>query len=107
MKLTIIATSLLTLLATTTATILPRGGHGNGGGDDWSSKSPVPGYPRGNSHCLSDQQATFLVNTFKGMLTNTDRNGANKTAQILLAEGFVEESDSINILAGYPVRALH
>lgn len=65
--------------------------------------SPIPGYPLGIPFCLSDAQAKFLVNTFSTMLSNTDRSATNMTAQMLIADGFTETSDSINILAGFPV----
>lgn len=65
--------------------------------------SPIPGYPIGNGLCLTDQQAQFIVNAFKTILTAQDRQVANATAQTLIADGYVEESDSINILAGYPL----
>jgi hypothetical protein len=65
--------------------------------------SPIPGYPLGNPFCLSDQQATFLVNTFSAMLSNPDRNATQATGQTLIADGYTETSDSINILAGFPL----
>ena len=37
------------------------------------------------------------------MLTNPNRNAVSTTAQTLIADGYVETSDSINILAGYPI----
>lgn len=66
--------------------------------------SPIPGYPLGNGFCLTDSQAKFLVSTFSGALANTNRNATNATMQVLLASNWIEQSDSINILAGYPVR---
>lgn len=65
--------------------------------------SPIPGYPLGNGICLTDQQATFLVNTFVGALANSNRAATNTTMLALLANNYAEQSDSINILAGYPV----
>lgn len=67
------------------------------------SQDKVPGYPLGNGFCLSDQQAAFIVKTFKSILTNPDRKGAIATANIIIADKYVETSDSINVLAGYPV----
>lgn len=65
--------------------------------------SPIPNYPIGNGLCLTDQQAQFIVNAFKTVLTSQDRNAAKTLANALIADGYVEESDSINFLAGYPV----
>ena len=65
--------------------------------------SPIPGYPLGNGFCLTDQQSQFLVSTFVNALANTNRAATNTTMQALLASNYAEESDSINILAGYPV----
>lgn len=56
--------------------------------------------------CLNDYQATYLVEQFKSILTNPDRQAANQTAQTVIADDYVEVSDSINSLAGYPVRLL-
>lgn len=64
----------------------------------------VPGYPwNWNPWCMNDAQAQFIVNQFYSILTNQDRQGAIKTATGLLANSFSETSDSINVLAGYPV----
>ena len=68
--------------------------------------SPIPGYPFGNGFCLTDKQANFLVSTFAGALENTNRQATNATMQVLLANNWVEQSDSINTLAGYPVCSL-
>ncbi len=65
--------------------------------------SPIPGYPFGNGLCLTDQQAQFLANQFKTVLTNSDRNAAKTLAGVLVSSNYVETSDSINILAGFPV----
>jgi hypothetical protein len=65
--------------------------------------SPIPGYPLGNPFCLSDQQATFLVNTFATMLSNPDRSATQAMGNVLIADGYTETSDSINILAGFPL----
>jgi len=53
--------------------------------------------------CLTDDQAYSLVQQFKSILTNPDRSAANATAQVVIADGYVETSDSINSLAGYPL----
>ncbi|RMZ89028.1 hypothetical protein DV736_g3747, partial [Chaetothyriales sp. CBS 134916] len=54
---------------------------------------------------INDDNKTekFLVNQFKSVLSNPDRTAANATATVLVTENYVEESDSINILAGYPL----
>ncbi|KAK3311957.1 hypothetical protein B0H66DRAFT_538905 [Apodospora peruviana] len=66
-------------------------------------KPKVPGYPVDLGACLCDKQANFIVDKFKSILTNPDRTAAKTTAETLIAESYVEESDSINILAGYPL----
>lgn len=65
--------------------------------------SPIPNYPWGNGVCLTDQQATFIVNAYMNILTNPNRQAANATAQTLVTNNYVETSDSINMLAGYPL----
>lgn len=73
------------------------------------SPNKVPGYPSSvvGLACLDDSQASFIVDKFRSILTNPDREAAGKTAQDLIAETYLEESDSINILAGYPVCPNH
>jgi len=53
--------------------------------------------------CLTDDQAATVYNGFMDILTNPDRQAANATAQVLIAENYNETSDSINILAGFPL----
>ena len=65
--------------------------------------SPIPGYPMGNTVCLSDAQANFLVQTFSTMLSNPDRSKTQSMANVLLDNSYTESSDSINQLAGFPV----
>lgn len=65
--------------------------------------SPVPNYPLGNGVCLTDAQANFLAEQFRQTLALVDRNAAAKLANVLFADSYTETSDSINILAGYPV----
>ena len=69
----------------------------------FSNGKSVPGYPWGWGNCLNDQQAAFIVKQFKSILTNPDRQAAVKIANDMLADNYVETSDSINVLAGYPV----
>lgn len=63
----------------------------------------VPGYPYGLPQCMSDAQAAFIVKTFKSILMNPNRAAAVTTGSSLIADNYVETSDSINVLAGYPV----
>lgn len=90
---------LLAATAATSAFAMPTfnwlGGGNNG--------NRVPGYPYGIPMCMSDAQAAFIVKTFKSILMNPDRNAAVQTANTLIADNYVETSDSINVLAGYPV----
>ena len=53
---------------------------------------------------MTDDMAYSVYNGFMDILTNPDRQAANATAQALIADAYVEESDSINSLAGFPVR---
>lgn len=63
----------------------------------------LSGFPLGNGNCLNDQQATYIVNQFKSILTNPNRKAAATTANALLDAGYTETSDSINVLDGTPV----
>jgi hypothetical protein len=56
-----------------------------------------------SSTCLTDAQATSLAKKFQGMLSNADRQAANKTGQAILAVGYEETSDSILALEHAPV----
>lgn len=49
--------------------------------------------------CLTSDTANSLISGFSKLLTNYD----NKTADALLASDFTDTSDSINIIAGYPL----
>ncbi|KIV94232.1 hypothetical protein PV10_02019 [Exophiala mesophila] len=53
--------------------------------------------------CLQQSDAEDIVNNFIAFLDHPDIAAANVTAQALLAEGFYEKSDSINMLAGHPI----
>lgn len=66
-------------------------------------QSTVPGYPWGLGSCLTRQQATWIVQQFKSVITNPNRDAAVKLASVLLDDSFSETSDSINVLAGHPV----
>ncbi|KIY02338.1 uncharacterized protein Z520_02476 [Fonsecaea multimorphosa CBS 102226] len=50
--------------------------------------------------CLSDAQATNIVSAWKTILTSPDRTSEGATAQTLIADEYLENSDSINSLAG-------
>lgn len=62
----------------------------------------APGWNDWNS-ALTQKDAEDIVAKFSSVLTHADIPTANKTAQALIADGYTETSDSINILAGYPV----
>lgn len=52
---------------------------------------------------ISQREAEDIVNKFTQILDHSNLPAANATAQALIANNFVEKSDSINILAGIPV----
>ena len=70
----------------------------------WQQSNKVQGYPWGWGSCLNDAQASFVVQSFKSILTNPDRKAASNLATALLDVNYKETSDSINVLAGLPVR---
>lgn len=53
--------------------------------------------------CLSDEQTKWIVDSFKTILSHPDRSVAKSTADELIADEFLETSDSINSLSGLPV----
>lgn len=53
--------------------------------------------------CLSDEQTKWIVDSFKTILSHPDRSVAKSTANGLIADEFLETSDSINSLSGLPV----
>ena len=73
------------------------------GGGNYQSPSPIPGYPPGIPWCLSDQQANFIVKNYAALLSSPSGAAKNQTAQVSIADGYTETSDSIDILAGFPV----
>ncbi|KPI39672.1 uncharacterized protein AB675_3500 [Cyphellophora attinorum] len=95
-----LTTLLLALTSTAIASALPP--H-----SDETNSYPSPKYPsppnKDHHNCLTTEQATSIVATFSSFLTNPNRTATAEIAQALLAEGYVEESDSINYLAGYPL----
>jgi hypothetical protein len=54
--------------------------------------------------CLTNSQATKIVNAFNYLLANPTAGNFNSTATALLASTWTDTSDSINQLAGIPVR---
>ena len=62
---------------------------------------------RGLSGCISQHEANKFVKRFSGILDHqgSDLGNFTQTAEKLLAPQFQEISDSINSLAGIPVRA--
>ena len=55
------------------------------------------------ANCLSDEQAKSIVDAFKKILTSPDRSVAKSTADQIIADEFLETSDSVNSLNGLPV----
>lgn len=55
--------------------------------------------------CLQPWQATNIVNAFVYLLENPTAANFNATADALLSKHFTDTSDSINQLAGIPVRS--
>jgi hypothetical protein len=55
--------------------------------------------------CLLPWQATNIVNTFLYLLANPTATNFNATANALFSDDFTDTSDSINQLAGIPVRS--
>ena len=54
-------------------------------------------------NCLTDAQANYLVQSFKQILSDPNRTAIVAIAEEIIATDYVEISDSINSLAGYPV----
>jgi hypothetical protein len=55
---------------------------------------------------LTQADADDIVAKFISILDHPDVAAANATAQALIGPNFFEKSDSINMLAGHPVRRL-
>lgn len=55
------------------------------------------------SNCLAQSEAESIVNRYISILTHSDIQTANATAQALLADDYEEISDSILSLEGQPV----
>lgn len=80
----------------------PTDGPGHGG----------PGGPPAGGKCLSDDAATKIVDNFRTLLEYTSYNGTQgapgrgykyDVSKATLAEDFVDISDSINFMAGFPL----
>ena len=56
--------------------------------------------------CLTQGQAQYLVDQFKIILGSANKTEVVEVATAVIADGYVETSDSINSLAGYPVSFL-
>ena len=78
------------------------------GSSQYSSACSCWGYtePTGKPifSCLHHSQATDIVNTFASFLTAPQAPDFSAKATALLSDDFVDTSDSINLLAGIPVR---
>lgn len=73
---------------------------------DWAPKS-CPEVECPVDTCLQQSDAEDIVNKFISVLNHPDVEASNATAQALIGDDFFEESDSINMLAGHPVRTSH
>jgi len=63
----------------------------------------VTAAPTPTATCLTDAQATNIVNQFASLLINPASPDFVRTAIALLADDFTDTSDSIDILAGIPL----
>lgn len=75
------------------------GGKGGGPGYYNNNNNYYNGMGGGPYNCLSQSDASNLVNAFGGLLTNY----STAATQALLTPDFVDVSDSINYLAGIPL----
>lgn len=62
-------------------------------------------YPTPVIGCMLPPQATKIVNAFNYLLANPKADNFAATANALFSNDFTDTSDSINQLAGNPVRA--
>lgn len=71
-----------------------------------SSVFAAPNSPGGYYHCISQSDAELLVSRYAAVISAqaSDLGGPVKTAKAIAARGYVEQSDSANILGGLPVR---
>ena len=75
------------------------------GGDDSDSNSTIGSAftPTPIHDCMTEGQATKIVNAFLYLLENPKAANFNATATALLTKHYTDTSDSINQLAGLPV----
>jgi hypothetical protein len=75
------------------------------GGDDSDSNSTIGSAftPTPIHDCMTEGQATKIVNAFLYLLANPKAANFNATATALLTKHYTDTSDSINQLAGLPV----
>jgi hypothetical protein len=71
-----------------------------------TSSLPLSTLPTGTRPCLSDAQATNIVNSWKAIIMHSDRDAAKTTAEKLIADEFLLTGDSINSLAGIAVSVI-
>ncbi len=76
---------------------------------DWSDSAAAATVTSGpascpTDSCLQQSDAEEVVAKFISIVDHPDVAKANATAQAFLADTFFEESDSIDTLAGFPVR---
>ncbi|KAK5072499.1 hypothetical protein LTR64_005028 [Lithohypha guttulata] len=68
-----------------------------------SSAFAAPAWSAWPSNCLAQGTATDIVNQYVTILNHYDVKAANATAQTLLADDYIEISDSILSLEGQPL----
>jgi hypothetical protein len=69
-----------------------------------TARTTTTSTPKSTSDCLSDSDATAIVNDFINLLTYTQKNFNTTLANQLLADDFTDSSDSIDYLLEAPVR---
>jgi hypothetical protein len=69
-----------------------------------TARTTTTSAPKSTSDCLSDSDATAIVNDFINLLTYTQKNFNTTLANQLLADDFTDSSDSIDYILEAPVR---
>jgi hypothetical protein len=69
----------------------------------YTASTTTTSTPKSTSDCLSDSDATAIVNDFINLLTYTQKNFNTTLANQLLADYFTDSSDSIDYLLEAPV----
>ncbi|KAK4501554.1 hypothetical protein PRZ48_007363 [Zasmidium cellare] len=95
MQITLLTTALAILGTASAAATNPPPSYGN-------NPPPPPSY--GGGKCVSQKEGQDFLNKFIGVLGRTDANYAS-TAQKIIADDFVEYSNSILSLQGLPISA--